>query len=121
MTIIRDQFIRGFSALKASDARRERLNAAFGNDQDFNCDVGGDPAYFELLAQLEERCRAKEDEDGPWPENEGGESDIAFALIEGLGPVYDEAGGGIDMPATAEGLWAMWEQSGTGPFRAGRP
>jgi hypothetical protein len=123
MTITREQFIRGFNALKADIARRgaiEDLACRLGLD---GFDLGSSPVATELERQLVERCRAREDENGPWPEDSYGEDDISLALHwESLGGVVDQEGNRMAFPTTPEGVWEMWEREKAGPFRpeAGR-
>ena len=65
-----------------------------------------------------QRCRAREDENGPWPADSPGEDDISLALHwDVLGHVIDQRGNAIDFPKTPEAVWAMWEETKTGPFR----
>lgn len=101
MMITREQFIRGFNALKAARDRRARINAILNEGGDGRQDIGLDPAVRELEQQLVERCRDHEDENGPWPENSGWTGDISFGLSW----------------TTAEEIWAKWEETKTGPFR----
>lgn len=118
MTITRDQFIRGFNALKADIVRRDAIEvvALRLGLEGFN--MGVNPAATELERQLVERCRAREDENGPWPADSPGEDDISLALHwEVLGHVIDDRGNAIDFPKTPEAVWAMWEATKTGPFR----
>ncbi len=117
MTITRDQFIRGFNAIKAAYVRRDRLNAILVEGNDGHQDVGLDPAVRELEQQLVDRCRDHEDADGPWPENSGAEGDISLGLCPLPMTIHDEAGNRLPHLTTAEDIWAMWERTSTGPFR----
>jgi hypothetical protein len=117
MTITKEQFVRGFNALRVSYARRQAVNEALDKENDFGCDIGSDPTYSELIRQLEDRCRCREDAYGDWPEDSCGETDIEIALMDRTScSVTDEQGNRIDFPSTAEGLWAWWERTKTGPF-----
>lgn len=74
----------------------------------------------ELEQQLVERCRDHEDENGPWPENSGWEGDISLGLSRpGFMTITDEKGNSLPHLTTAEEIWAMWEETRTGPFRKG--
>ncbi len=121
MMITRDQFIRGFNALVAAHARRDRLNAILAEGNDGHQDVGLDPAIRELERQLEERCRDCEDDQGPWPENSGAEGDISLGLCPtGFMTIRDEHDNVLPHLTTAEAIWDQWEATSTGPFRPER-
>lgn len=120
MTITRDQFIRGFNALKAAHDRRHRINEILAEGNDGHQDVGLDPAIRELERQLEERCRDREDDNGPWPDNDGAEGDISLGLCPFEMKISDESGTTIPHLRTAEEIWARWERDGAGPFRPER-
>lgn len=118
MTIItREQFVRGFNALKAAQDRRQRLNAILAEGNDGHQDVGLDPATRELERQLEERCRDCEGDDGPWPSDCGAEGDISIGLSTIPMSISDQHGNRLDHLTTAEEIWTMWERTKTGPFR----
>lgn len=123
MTITRDQFIRGFNALKDAEAARNAVEGAASQHGFEGFDLGASPLANELERQLVERCRAREDEHGPWPDDSCGEDDISLALhFADIGSITDADGRRIrDFPTTAEGVWAMWERERTGPFRAVKP
>jgi hypothetical protein len=118
MMITREQFIRGFNALKAAQDRRARINAILNEGGDGHQDIGLDPAVRELEQQLVERCRDHEDENGPWPENSGWEGDISCGLFDpGFMTITDQQGNALPHLTTAEEIWAKWEKTKTGPFR----
>ena len=120
MNITRDQFIRAFGVLKADQARRDAIEeAALQHGMESFC-IGSNPVAHELEDLLIELCRDKEDENGPWPADSCGESDISLALHwSSFGSVRDGVTGEHirDFPTTAEGVWEMWEREQTGPFR----
>ena len=121
MTITRDQFIRGFNVLRDHYAGRRAVEDAAMNAgfQDF-C-MGSSPAAHELEQQLVEQCRAREDENGPWPEDCPGEDEISLALHWADWPIRTPSGGTLPAhPTTAEAIWDRWEQDQTGPFRPRR-
>lgn len=119
--ITREQFIRGFNALKADIARRDAIETVAERLGLESFCLGSSPVANELERQLVERCRAREDENGPWPEDSYGEDDISLALHhETLGGVVDEHGNRIAFPTTPEGVWEMWEREKAGPFRPAR-
>ncbi|MGH6977952.1 MAG: hypothetical protein ACRED4_01445 [Brevundimonas sp.] len=110
MTISREQFIRGFNAIRQAFARRDIINDAgrAAGREDF--DVGTDPVVYELQRQLEERCGdAKEDMTG---------TAISYGLHEGHIVSTGEGRESFRMN-TAEAVWRWWEETETGPFRAG--
>lgn len=116
-----DQFKRGFDAIKESYARRHRINAAMNDDtQDFACDIGTDPAVHVLQELLEVWTRDKWDDDGPWPVDSWGEGAISIGLMSGPMTVKDHEGRVLPHLTTAEDIWAMWEQTNTGPYRGVR-
>ena len=117
-SISRDQFIQSFNALKASQARRDRINAAMNDDsQSFTCDIGTDPAVWEFQRMLEAWTRDRWDDSGPWPEDACGEGDISLGLSPLPMGIRDEHGNHLPHLTTAEEIWAMWERTKTGPFR----
>ena len=118
--ITREQFIRGFNALKADEARRVAVELAAVQAGMEGFDLGVNQLAHELETLLAELCRAREDDDGPWPEDSCGEDDISLALHwTGIGSITDGVTGEVirDFPTTAEGVWEMWERERTGPFR----
>ena len=116
--ISREQFIRSFDALKASQERRDRINAAMNDDsQSFPCDIGTDPAVWELQQLLEAWTRDRWDDNGPWPEDACGEGDISLGLSPIPMGIHDHLGNELPHRTTAEDIWAMWERTKTGPFR----
>lgn len=121
MTITRDQFIRGFNALKATQDRRNRLNEILNEGGDGHADIGVDPGVRELERQLEERCRDRWDDDGPWPDDCCGEGDISIGLSPIPMTISDEHDNILPHLTTAEDIWDMWETTRTGPFRPIRP
>lgn len=117
MSITREQFIRGFNALKAEIERRSLIEqtAIDAGLQDFN--MGSSPVANELEQQLVERCRDRWDDSGPWPEDSYGEGEISLALHYADTPIYDEDHVRQPNLSTAEEVWAQWEATQTGPFR----
>ena len=116
--ISKEQFIRGFNALKANSHLRRAVGDAARDAglQDF--DLGCNPLEHELQTLLGELCRVREDDDGPWPTSSWGNDDLELALhYAEMGNIRDENGNKMDFPSTAEGLWRFWEHTGTGPFR----
>ena len=120
MMISRDQFIRGFNALKTDQARRHAIEqAAIQNGVEDFC-LGSNPVAMELEDLLTELCRDREDADRPWPADSCGEGDISLALHwSSFGSVRDGVTGEHirDFPTSAEEVWEMWEREQTGPFR----
>lgn len=107
MTITRDQFIRGFSAIEEHYRGRKAIEDAMldaGWDQSA---IGYDPVVTELRIQLEERCGDTFDD----PQTG---TMISFALNEkgecGWRDILMTVDG-------AEALWTWWERTETGPFR----
>lgn len=119
MTITFEQFKRAFDALKASDARRQRVNAALNDDtQDFTCDIGSDPAVWEFQRLLEAWTRDREDENGPWSDDVCAEGDISIGrAAPGFMTLIDEKGTVLPHLTTAEEIWSHWRTTSTGPFR----
>lgn len=118
MNITREQFIRGFDALRANQAARETTERAAIEAGLEGFDLGYNPLSNELERLLGELCRVREDDDGPWPSDSCGEDDLSLALHwSGHTRIDDEHGNAIDFPNTAEALWAKWEAEMSGPFR----
>ena len=117
MTITFDQFKRGFDAIKNHWAALRVVEDAAMNVGFDGFDLGCSPLARELERQLAERCRAREDANGPWPEDSDGEDDISLGLWTGPMTIRDEHGAEIPHLTTAEDIWAMWERTSTGPFR----
>lgn len=117
MTITREQFIRGFNALKADKTRRDAIETVADRLGLSGFDMGCNPVANELEQQLVERCRDKEDDSGPWPEDSCGEGDIALALHYFDVAIYDENDRRQPNLTTAEEVWDHWEATKTGPFR----
>lgn len=121
MSITREQFIRGFYALKDAQVGRNTVEEA-ARDAGFEYfDMGCNPLAAELERQLVERCRAREDDNGPWPDDCDGEDDISIGLHwgDGFGSITDSEGNQLPILTTPEDIWAMWEETKTGPFREG--
>lgn len=106
--ITRDQFIRGFDAIKTHHASRRSIEdaaLAAGWDE-FN--IGYDPIARELQRQLEERC-------GDTTDDPHFGTEISYALNEK--GRCSTADGLISMTVdSAEALWTWWERTKTGPF-----
>lgn len=120
MKITREQFIRGFDAIKESYARRQRINAALNVEQDFTCDIGTDPAIYEFQRLLEEWTGDRADDNGPWPEDCAAEGCISLGLADPqFMSVTDEDGKLMPHLTSAEEIWAMWGATKTGPFLEG--
>lgn len=107
MTITRDQFIRGFNAVRLAFGRQTAMNiAALENGLD-DFSLGLDPAVYELQRQLEERC-------GDDPGCRLGTM-ISYALHERM--ECGDPSAGVTMTVdSAEALWTWWEKTKTGPF-----
>lgn len=116
MMITREQFIRGFNAIKASHDRRDAINTAARAAGMIDFDAGDDPVVYELRRQLEERCGDRRDADGPFPPGQG-TGDIEYALYEG-GEVVPFEGAEPYVMDDAESVWRFWMHSKTGPFRS---
>lgn len=118
MNITREQFIRGFNALKDARAARDATEQAAMNAGFEGFDLGCNPLANELELLLGELCRVREDDAGPWPPDAIGEDDLSLCLHwSPYHSVTDDQGNKIDFPTTAEDLWSMWEREKTGPFR----
>lgn len=112
--ITRDQFIRGFTAIRLSFGRSTAMNIAAldAGIEDYN--HGQDPVAYELQTQLEERCNDTFDDPLVG-------TAISYGLHEcGLVRPWDGAEEfRMDNP---EAVWRWWEETKTGPFEptAGR-
>lgn len=107
MTITRDQFLRGFTAIQASFARQGAMNAASRAAGIEDYDHGVDPVVYELQRLLEEVCG---DEDGP------GGTAISYALHE-CHVVRPKEGAEEFRMDSGEAVWRWWEETKTGPFK----
>lgn len=118
MTITREQFIRGFNALKDAQAARDATEQAAINAGFEGFDLGCNPLAKELERLLGELCRVREDDAGPWPADSCGEDDLSLCLHwSPYHSITDDQGNTIDFPTTPEDLWSMWERDRAGPFR----
>lgn len=107
MSITREQFIRGFNALRASFDRQSAMNEAARKAGIEDYDHGQDPVVYELQRQLEERCQ---DVDDPVVGTA-----ISYALHEG-DIVRPAAGAEQFRMNSAETVWRWWQETATGPF-----
>ena len=110
MSITREQFIRGFNALRASFDRQSAMNTAALQAGIEDYDYGQDPVVYELQRQLEERCA---DKDEPVVGTA-----IAYALHE-RNLVRPHAGADQFLMDSAEAVWRWWQETETGPFEKG--
>ncbi len=109
MKITKEQFVRGFDAVRAQHAAEtamEKLAAEHGNPE---FSLGHSPVTVELIRQLEERC------DDPDVSDASG-SDIQYALYERNMVTTSEGAEPFRMD-TAEAVWRWWEETKTGPFK----
>lgn len=109
MKITREQFIRGFNAIKASHDRCRVINEAARKAGQEDFEIGTDPAIYELRKLLEEWC-------GDIGEDARMGTDIDYALYEG-GEVTPFKGAEPFIMDSAEAVWSFWMHSKTGPFR----
>lgn len=107
MTITREQFIRGFNAIRASFGRQTAMNVAALEAGIEDYDYGQDPVAYELQKQLEERCNDRADGIAG--------TMISYALHE-MGECSDPSIGLTLKVASAEAVWRWWEETKTGPF-----
>lgn len=106
--ITREQFIRGFTAIRVSFGRSTAMNIAAleAGIEDYN--HGQDPVAYELQTQLEERCNDTFDD-----------PQVGTAISYGLHecglvrPAEDAEEFRMD---SAEAVWRWWEETKTGPF-----
>lgn len=108
MTITRDQFIRGFNAIRLSFARQTAMNVAALEAGIEDYDHGQDPVAYELQRQLEERC-------GDTTDDKYVGTMISYGLHEG-GECTPAAGAASFRVDNAEAVWRWWEETKTGPF-----
>ena len=110
MKITREQFIRGFNAVRASFERQHLMNEAAKTAGIEDYDHGQDPVAYELQRQLEERC-----------------DELVVGKVVGTAISYGLCEGHIVTPGagmesfrmnTAEAVWRWWEETKTGPFRS---
>jgi|GEM_PF-1947476 len=109
VTITREQFIRGFNAIRLSFGRSTAMNIAAleAGLEDYN--HGQDPVAYELQTQLEERCNDTFDD-----------PHVGTAISYGLhecGLVRPRGGAEEFRMDSAEAVWRWWEETKTGPFR----
>lgn len=108
MKITKEQFVRGFAAIQnqhAVETAMAKLAAAHGNPE---FALGHSPVTQELIRQLEERCDDADD-------SATYGSDIQYALYE-RGRVVPMEGAEPFVVDSAETVWRLWEESGSGPF-----
>lgn len=112
MTITKEQFIRGFTAirnhLKGAQSLREAAEAVGWRD----LDVADEGLCDELAQQLRERCG----DDANRPVGNSN-SLIEYALWDAEGE-EDTGDGWFDLRLPEE-VWRFWEQTLTGPFSVG--
>nr|WP_313040379.1 hypothetical protein [Brevundimonas diminuta] len=108
MTITRDQFIRGFNAIRASFGRQTAMNVAALEAGIEDYDYGQDPVAYELQKQLEERCNDTVDDPHVG-------TAISYGLHEG-GLVRPHDSAEEFRMNSAEAVWRWWEETKTGPF-----
>lgn len=106
--ITRDQFIRGFNAIRTHYAGRALIEQAMFDAGWEDSRIGYDPVVIELRHQLEERCGDTADD--PYTGTL-----IDYALNEG-GECSDPSVGLALKVDCAEAVWTWWEQTKTGPF-----
>lgn len=111
MTITREQFIRGFKAIGAHYAGRDKIEEAMRAAGWDDSRLGFDPVVQELQRQLQERC-------GDTTNDPYVGTDISYALTE-RGVVEPGNGAEPFIMDSAEAVWRWWEETKTGPFRAG--
>lgn len=109
MIITRNQFIRGFRAVRkhldGARSVREAAEAAGWRE----LEVGDEAICDELMRQLTERC---DDEDRPVGNSK---SLIEYALWDAEG--VEDTGDGVFDFRQPEEVWRFWEEGKTGPFK----
>lgn len=108
MKITKEQFIRGFDAVKAQHAAENALTKLAAEHGNPEFSLGHSPVTVELIRQLQDRC------DDP-DVNDAFGSDIQYALYEQNMVTTSEGAEPFRMD-TAEAVWRWWEETKTGPF-----
>lgn len=108
MKITKEQFVRGFDAIKAQHRAEEEITRLAGRHGNPEFSLGHSPVTVELIRQLQERC------DDPDTSDSFG-SDIQYALYERNMVTPSEGAEPFRMDS-AETVWRWWEETKTGPF-----